>query len=1185
MEDGIGAVKGGMHFYRGSGKGAAKYFEEGHGRAEAYYTEGHQAVVEVGTWQDGERLSSTVLADRGALEAWVEGRGPASGEVKGFIRPGGAERAPLRFVEVVVNNPKSLSVVASQDPVVAAALERVMDRQADEICRYLSTVAVTRTGRRGAQVELGGLQVETARVTHLTSREGDPHRHVHLMLNARVKAPDGTWRGLHSVALRQHIGAINALGHRVLVTDKGLREALASRGYSLGADGEVDQAREAIALMSKRAALVEAAEARVEAAWRAGHPGEEPSRRVAHGWHHQAWEETRRPKPKLKEDPEELSARVRAELAEAGFDFTPGRYRGPLVVAAPSVAQVDRDGLATQVVDGLSAARSAWSGAELTTATERALAASGVVGGAQAVAELAEDLRARAEARCSSILVGDEKVPSVMSRYLTSAAVIDADMALNLGLAGLAATEGPRGTEACLAAREAGLDAGQAEAVAAIAGGAGLEVVIGPAGTGKTAVLAAAQEALEAQGRELVVLAPTRKAAQVASAELGAPATSVAKLLYDYGWRWDDHGLYSRPATLQGPGPVVSGQPAPPGQSPSVPAYEGPGRAPHLSAGSVVVVDEAGLLSVDQAVALIDVVRTSGASLRLVGDPRQLGAVGRGGVMETAARWASEGEVTLSEVHRFLRLEPGPDGLPVTVPDEGWVQVCEQLREGTDPAGTADALLERGAVVVHPSRGEAVAAIAAEAAREAGRDGAVAVTVATNADARELNQAVRALRVAAGQVDDSAIVTGMGRERIGAGDRVVTRRNDNPLGVANRETWTVSAVHPDGSVVVRGKDRYAQLPAEYVRDAVQLGYAATDYGNQGVTAARSATWVSPATSAGGLYVGASRGRWENRLHVVADDAKEAQDVLAAAVRRDRADRGLDAARARAEAEAVRPARDKPRPVVVPEGWRSARELDDALRRVDANLSAALSWQYLRPVADDATWRAETAPERAKADAAWADAARYRAEAARWAQPAARETLLGQAKAEFSRAKDDAWVVAAGPGAFGRKAERVREAQHRLYHLSAYWGTPLPERWGKKDLARAAARAAEARQAHEVGTCEAEGAKAADVARVTDARLARRDGERAEVLASNQAIRERRAGDVAKAEGARAALAEERQRRVKALSPEDVVAFDAARDAERAKVARAQEVKERARQLVPDHLRHRGPDRGGRGLGM
>ena len=160
--------------------------------------------------------------------------------------------------------------------------------------------------------------------------------------------------------------------------------------------------------------------------------------------------------------------------------------------------------------------------------------------------------------------------------------------------------------------------------------------------------------------------------------------------------------------------------------------------------------------------------------------------------------------------------------------------------------------------------------------------------------------------MAAGEVDDSVVATGMDGARIGAGDRVVTRRNDNTLAVANRESWTVSAVNHDGSLTLQGKERHVQLPAEYVASAVQLGYAATDYGNQGVTAARSATWVGPATSAGGLYVGASRGRWENTLHVVADGPDEARDVLAAALRRDRADRGLEAARARAEAEALGP---------------------------------------------------------------------------------------------------------------------------------------------------------------------------------------------------------------------------------------------------------------------------------------
>ena len=231
-------MKGGMFFYRGSGAGGTRYFDEVHKGAEAYSDES-RAAVQVDTWLAGERVATAVLTDRGALAAWVEGGAPATGEMKGAAGTGW--RQALRFVEVVVSNPKSLSVLATQDPVVEAALEQTMARQADEICRYFSRVAVTRVGPQGAQAEVGGLEVQTARVTCLASREGDPHRHVRLMLNARVKAPDGARRSLHSVALRQHIGALNALGHRVFMTDKALRQALASRGYSLGADGEVDE--------------------------------------------------------------------------------------------------------------------------------------------------------------------------------------------------------------------------------------------------------------------------------------------------------------------------------------------------------------------------------------------------------------------------------------------------------------------------------------------------------------------------------------------------------------------------------------------------------------------------------------------------------------------------------------------------------------------------------------------------------------------------------------------------------------------------------------------------------------------------------------------------------------------------------------------------------------------------------
>jgi len=347
--------------------------------------------------------------------------------------PGGAERQPLRFVEVVINNPKSLSVVASQDPVVAVAVDRALARQADEVARYLSTVAVVRVGPRGAQREVGDLVVETARVHHLTSREGDPHRHVHLMLSTRARAPDGTWRGLHSAALRQHIRAVDALGSRALVTDLELRQALAAQGYTLGADGEVDQARAAVALLSKRSAQVAAARGRAEAAWRGAHPGREPSQRVRNGWDSAGWAEGRRAKPAERETPEQVAMRVRAELATVGLDLTPGN-RAPVDLGHVAISDVDRDGVAAEAVAVLSGKKSTWSVAELTAEVEAALARSGVAGDPAALATLAAQCREAAAARCVSVLDPALHTPTSMSRHLSSDAVVAADAALNVGL-------------------------------------------------------------------------------------------------------------------------------------------------------------------------------------------------------------------------------------------------------------------------------------------------------------------------------------------------------------------------------------------------------------------------------------------------------------------------------------------------------------------------------------------------------------------------------------------------------------------------------------------------------------------------------------------------------------------------------------------------------------------------------
>ena len=99
---------------------------------------------------------------------------------------------------------------------------------------------------------------------------------------------------------------------------------------------------------------------------------------------------------------------------------------------------------------------------------------------------------------------------------------------------------------------------------------------------------------------------------------------------------------------------------------------------------------------------------------------------------------------------------------------------------------------------------------------------------------------------------------------------MATRRNDRRLTtttgepVRNRDTWTVTAIHADGSITVshQGGHGDVTLPADYVREHVRLGYAATEHGWQSDTVDTAIALTSPATTRRGLYVAATRGRDE-----------------------------------------------------------------------------------------------------------------------------------------------------------------------------------------------------------------------------------------------------------------------------------------------------------------------------------
>src|SRR3954465_13143733 len=86
-----------------------------------------------------------------SYETWVAGCDPGNGEPRGQLRCDG--RA-VRFVEVVVNGPKTWSLAAALHPDIATAYDAAQARAAEQIIGWLGQHATTRVGPRGGQVQV-----------------------------------------------------------------------------------------------------------------------------------------------------------------------------------------------------------------------------------------------------------------------------------------------------------------------------------------------------------------------------------------------------------------------------------------------------------------------------------------------------------------------------------------------------------------------------------------------------------------------------------------------------------------------------------------------------------------------------------------------------------------------------------------------------------------------------------------------------------------------------------------------------------------------------------------------------------------------------------------------------------------------------------------------------------------------
>lgn len=822
----------------------------------------------------------------GALRIWLAGHDPLTGEERGHQRL--SPDADL-LLDGTLNHPKSYSMAALLHPELAEEFEALQDRLRERILLTWQTELNARRGH-GGLIREEVSRIEVVELQHRRSRALDPHIHRHLWLNIKVLGADGKWSNLDSrVAMKLHT-VINAEGELAARTDPAWIAALAGHGYTLDDSGEIAELASAVRPLSRRSAQIEANRTRLIAEWSAAHGGSSPSVEVLHQIDRRAWAVARPNKPA---DLDEMSweSRVRDEISATDPSLV--TVRAPIAVAATDLHTLDLDLLAAvAVVDADQ--RSTSSGGRFSTfdiraGATRALSRTGIVAPREQLDDVIVEITSRA-AKAVHRLVAE--VPPAHAKAFMATETVRAKVRLAGRLDVLARpgrsllpTEFHR-----LAPNEeiSALDTPQSVAACAIAGTDGLVTVTGPAGTGKTTMLRVAFEALRAQRRRMLVVAPTRKAASVASREVGAAASSIHALLADHGYRWGADQAGAMAWTRLGVGEV----------DPSTGvAYGGPTRYV-LRSRDRIVVDEAGMVDLQTANALADLAIEQGVGLAFVGDPHQALPVGHSGAMRSAIRHANAA-VELDTVHRFR--------------DPEYAALTLRLRDAGDrerALAVAGELAERG----HVARADHH-----DAARERmidsyfewhARGKRVTLVSGTNAEADAINDAIQQRRVDHGELDPATVAWGMGEQRILVGDTVQTRRNDRLTGVENRAQWVVRGIREESVDIVSVGDsgELRRVSAEYAREYLQLAYASTVHGVQGDTA--DASVVGPDVDAAGLYVGLTRGRVHNVAITVARTDATALECLAESMQRGTPELTMQDAVRAAEAELRRAARNR-----------------------------------------------------------------------------------------------------------------------------------------------------------------------------------------------------------------------------------------------------------------------------------
>ena len=359
-----------------------------------------------------------------------------------------------------------------------------------------------------------------------------------------------------------------------------------------------------------------------------------------------------------------------------------------------------------------------------------------------------------------------------------------------------------------------------------------LDVLVGPAGTGKTTALRALHRAWTATyGKDSVIgLAPSAAAADVLGQELNVQTENTAKYLHEY-----THGRWN------------------------------------LKPDQLVLIDEAslaGTLALDRITSHAAAV---GAKVVLIGDHAQRSAVETGGAFGMLARTRDD-VAELVDVRRFSADWEKSASLGLRHGDPAVLTAYEE--HGRVHGGDQDTMLEAVYQAWSTDRDAGLRSV---------------MIAATSETVAELNRRARTDLIAAGRVEESGVALHDGTPA-GTGDMIVTRLNERRLStgsggwVKNGDRWQITKTFDDGSLAVRrlGQDgaphgRAVVLPAVYVAAEVELGYATTIHRTQGSTVDTAHALIDPQTASRELlYVALTRGRDGNHAYVIDSPDQDAE---------------------------------------------------------------------------------------------------------------------------------------------------------------------------------------------------------------------------------------------------------------------------------------------------------------------